>query len=663
MIATLQKPHVGAFGDEYRNFWRQARAPRLRTMREFAEEEIRIPNGPFAGLKYRADRLPYCDLWFEAVDHGPWNRFCATGPTQSGKTLTCFVIPTLYHLFEIGEGVGLGVPHMDMAADKWRKDLLPVIMRSRYCDLVPAVGGGSRGGKVQAIDFKNGATLRFLTGGGSDKTIAGYTVRVLVITETDGMDEAGGRSREADRVTQLEVRTRAFSDRKRVYMECTVSIEKGRTWKEYNQGTASQILLPCPHCKKRVALEREHLRGWEDADNVVDAGEGASFFCCECGEAWSREECVAANKNGILVHRGQEVDSSGRVVGDPPKTNTLGFRWSAVNNLLQKPADIGADEWTAVRDDDEANAEKKMCQFVWAVPYVPPIIDSVPLIYRNIVKRTRELKRGVVPSTASYLTMTIDLGLNLCHWVAIAHDEDSTSHVVDYDVVETAAATVGEERGILLALRDAREIVLKGWECEGEEGRRVPDQVWVDSGGKWAGIVYAFCRESREKGKQRFRPTRGLGASQDMERVYSRPKKTGNVVVKIGEGWHASVMRTGLFLFELNADHWKSHVHQRLSMPIDERGAMSLFSAHPNDHLSFAKHLTAEKRTEEFVPGKGTIVRWEQVRKNNHWLDTCYMASACANFCGAKLIRAPKRRRRAHGSATTRDRAWVATQR
>ena len=84
-----------------------ARRRRLRSMRAFAEEEIVIPGGPFAGRRFRCERQPYTRLWFDAVDSGIWPRCVATGPTQSGKTLSCFTIPLLYHLFEIGETVSV----------------------------------------------------------------------------------------------------------------------------------------------------------------------------------------------------------------------------------------------------------------------------------------------------------------------------------------------------------------------------------------------------------------------------------------------------------------------------------------------------------------------------------------------------------------------------
>src|SRR5262245_51129682 len=269
--------------DDLTWFLQRARPRRVRSLRDFAEQEIVIPDGPFQGRRFKCDRQPYTRLWFDAVDTGHWNRCVATGPTQSGKTLTCFVIPLLYHLFEIGETVICGLPDMDMAADKWREDILPSIEQSRFRDLLPRSGGGSRGGRVETLQFRNGATLKFMSGGGGDKSRAGFTSRAVVITETDGMDQPGMTSREADKITQLEARTRAYGSRKRIYMECTVSTEQGRTWQEYTHGTQSRIALPCPHCRGWVCPEREHLTGWQSADSQAGARQTGAFSCPACG--------------------------------------------------------------------------------------------------------------------------------------------------------------------------------------------------------------------------------------------------------------------------------------------------------------------------------------------------------------------------------------------
>ena len=63
-----------------------------------------------------------------------------------------------------------------------------------------------------------------------------------------------------------------------------------------------------------------------------------------------------------------------------------------------------------------------------------------------------------------------------------------------------------------------------------------------------------------------------------------------------------------------------------------------MFEAQPQEHLSLAKHLTAEIKTEEFVAGKGTVTKWERIRRQNHWFDALYNACVAGNGCGVKLV-------------------------
>ncbi len=97
-------------------------------------------------------------------------------------------------------------------------------------------------------------------------------------------------------------------------------------------------------------------------------------------------------------------------------------------------------------------------------------------------------------------------------------------------------------------------------------------------------------------------------------------------------------MRPRIYLAEVDADHWTTFVHQRLTTPVGQPGALTLFQASSHEHLSLAKHLTAERQTEEFVVGKGVVTRWERVRKSNHWLDALYNACAAGHLVGVRLL-------------------------
>lgn len=618
----------------------QSQASIVRPMSQWVEEEIVLPSGPFAGERYKHFRHPASRLWFDAIDSGRWSRFAATGPTQNGKTLMCYVAPVLYHIFEIGETVIVGLPSMDMGNDKWQQDFLPVIEASNYRDLLPVKGEGSKGGQVKrAITFRNGATLRFMTAGGSDKQRAGYTARVVAVTETDGMDEAGESSREADKIEQIEGRTRAFGRTgKRIYLECTVSIERGRIWQEVKNGTDSRIVRPCPHCGAYVAPEREHLVGWDTATSEEEAASEAVWCCPACGEVWSEEERVAAGRNAILVHRGQEVTVDGVVEGSPPATQTLGFRWSAIDNPFATTGQLGAEEWKARRDKDRENAEKKMRQFVWALPYEPPDVDLTPLDPADVSSRRTTWKKGELPSDCVGIAVGIDTGKKKLHWEAKAVRSDGSKAVIDYGSQEVAADRLGVFKGLVEALHKLHAYLDGGW-----AGGRRPDQVWIDSGyHEHTDAVYAFCAEVNKGlplGAERYRPAKGYGEGQSRIGRYVSPRGKSHDIVYIGREYYIARLRRngklvhGVLLVHINGDHWKSELHQGLSLPSDQPGAISLFDSPDQfEHSEYAAHITAEKQVEKFIPGRGTVIVWERLSRDNHLLDAGYYATAACDF-------------------------------
>ncbi len=133
------------------------------------------------------------------------------------------------------------------------------------------------------------------------------------------------------------------------------------------------------------------------------------------------------------------------------------------------------------------------------------------------------------------------------------------------------------------------------------------------------------------------RPRRGAAASQQW---YNRPTQTGSLVKHIGEGFHINRLPAErLHLCEVDADHWKTWVHQRLSTPIGQTGRDDALQAPPQEHLALAKHLTAE--TED----RGVRRRQGRGRRNG---------SACAGrttgsmrcttparpdtYCGVRLV-------------------------
>ena len=153
-----------AIDEEWAAFKANCRARKLRSLRQFAEEEIIIPSGPLKDTRFRCDTQPAAGVWFDLLQSANWRSYCITGPVQDGKSFFGYVIPALYHLFEIGETCVLAAPDGDMVTDKWQVDLLPVIRATRFAALLPTSGKGSRGGDAGTMAFGNGAILKFMTG-------------------------------------------------------------------------------------------------------------------------------------------------------------------------------------------------------------------------------------------------------------------------------------------------------------------------------------------------------------------------------------------------------------------------------------------------------------------------------------------------------------------
>ncbi len=106
-------------------------------------------------------------------------------------------------------------------------------------------------------------------------------------------------------------------------------------------------------------------------------------------------------------------------------------------------------------------------------------------------------------------------------------------------------------------------------------------------------------------------PSMGFGVGQDSG-IYREKKEKTESAPWIGERYHlAKIEGCRVARAEIDVDYWKAWVHARLDTPLDQPGAMTLFQpmAGPNEHLGYAKHLTAEKQVIENVAGRGEVRR------------------------------------------------------
>lgn len=606
---------------------------KVRTLSEFAQDCIVIPpGGPYEGRYFSIDLQPYTRLFFDTIDasiRGTGKKFyrtAATGPTQTGKTLTCSTIPLMYHQFELEEDTTYGVPTLDMAGDKWRRDILPVVSAGEFRRYLPKQGRGARGGSAMfsGIDFGNGTALKMMPAGGSDKQRAGYTARVLAATEIDGYKQRT-ESEEGSVVRQMEGRLRAHAvEHRRIYLECTVTVEEGAIWQEYINGSQSVILLPCQFCGEHVCLERTDFKGWQDCASDVEAMDKARFYCPKCNAAWTEEARRDANKKCVLSHTNEST--------------TFSFRWSAVNNMFLSMRDIAYDEWHASKRIDRDNAEREMCQFVWATPYIaPPPPDYISV--ESLQQSVKGYMRGIVPEWAEFITVGCDVGKHLLHWCAVAWARNGTGHIIDYGRCECPSEELGPVAGIKNGLNTLHDLTATlGWQKQ--DGTPMPRDIgFVDTGwnpDEQADLIISWCKEK----KANWWPAKGLGHSQGgfrTKRMYTPPVNKTSTVLEIGDQWHAVMLGSGNVIIQHNVDFGKLFVHSRLQQSGGEPGAMTLFTVSDyREHVAFMKHLTSEQLIE--VDGEN---KWIKESSSNHWLDALVLATAAARKLGVSVIPEP----------------------
>lgn len=632
--------------------WRDAHTRPVRSLSQFAREELVIPEGKHRGEHFRDAVQPWARLLHEAIDSGRWNRVAVTGCVQAGKSLQGYVLPGIYHLFEHVETVVLAAPSMEIAKTKYRNEILPAILANpRFRRYLPERGGGSKGGVPEEILFTNGAHLKFMASHGGDESRSSYTTRVVIATEIDKMDRASSLSREASPVRQIEARASSYDESERAtYLECTTSIAEGAIAQEILQGTSSRIVCPCPGCGEWTTPERDCLKGWPGAETVFEARREGCWVCPACGIIWDDADRTAMNRAAKLLHAGEEITRDGTITGQPRETDTLGFRFSAFNNLFWSTATIAAAEWRAARAVDEESAEREACQFRWAVPHEPAEVALTPLSAEDVTRSQSGHKRGIVPPGSLGVTVGIDTGKRRCHWTAIAWTPDTTGHVLDYGEFPVEWQRLGTTQGLLEALSGFCQYA-KWQPASGGEPIK-PAQVWCDSGWhehteavyQWASRMNAA--EKLAPGQERYRPAKGHGQRQRMMTAYSAPKAITRDVRYIGREYHlVRLPKARQLLVHVNADVWKSEVQDRFARAESEPGRLMLFEALAGEHDEYSKHITAERAIEEYKPGRGSLIRLETIRRQNHFLDATYLATAAGDFLTTLLARPrqPKR--------------------
>lgn len=627
---------------------RNGRGVAPRSYTKWITEEVNLPmdGGPHQGKRYQFRFQPITELWAREIDSGRWNEFVYSGPSQSGKSFSGYVCPMLYHICELNESVGFGVPMEEMAGDKWTADIKPVMEASpRLRRLLPRSGPGSAGGTIRdRVVFANSAIAKIMTAGGSDQGKAGFTLRVILVTEAARFSKRTETSQEADPLEQMRARQRSIKvpDR-RTYIDGTKTIASELPASLWDTSSRSRIVSPCPHCGDWISPKRESLLGWKDARTEIEAAEKAAWFCPSCGEMIDADERRDSVSQSVILHGEQTITKRGQVIGDLPKTRRLFFDYGAWHNLFLDASDLAVDLWSAdqieIGTPARESSERKLSQFVFGVVYEPPIEELGDLLEESDISDRREVfPRGIAPADTQHLVVGTDVGEREIHWVMVAVRGNGTLHVVDYGSVDV-------DRGlpIRVGIRDALvelfTALLAGCalEREVEQQTRIALSLLHCDSGFMPEAVFQACRIMGAKTESSiFMPILGRGRSQMEARRYSAPSKKSNIVRKIdADGrWHISIVRRAkINQLTLDADAYKLIADSGFRTEPGRAGSITLFSGPGNVHRKFAKHQINEQFVTEEIPGEPPVSKWKRTGAN-HYKDALAYAVCAATRVG-----------------------------
>lgn len=576
--------------------------PPKRNAGQWADENrILPPESPEPG-KWRTSRVPYTAAIYEAVTDNRYSTIVAVMGSQMSKTEAMLNIAG--HRFDDGPYVpALYIGPTQKLVKSMSEDRFYKMLRS-----TPSLWEKLEKGHRDRTTEKFIAGVRFgFAWAGSAAELASHPAGLILLDERDRMsNDVEG---EGDPVELADARRKNYHNSKMV-IAGTVTIEGASpTWSLYESGTMGKWTWPCLHCSDSF-IPRLELLKWPEGATPAEAAQKAFVVCPNCGgeiqDKWKSE----MNARGFYTyHILKDPESREHIAVDYVPDSTTASFW--VSGLASPWVKFGRVAEKLVAAYNSREQER---------------IQTVVNTYGGELFRTKgdapdwtevmALRRTYLPDTkppgVQLIVMGADVQKNGIYFVIRGYGFNSESWLLQHGFV--AGETEYDDVWLLLAryrtnwqvngVRIARCFIDSGYR-PGDKFKRPENQ------------VYKFCTLHRNWAF----PTKGRES-------LDRPLKMSNIDVNQA----GRVLKSGLKLWHLDTDHFKSAIHDRIGWPEDQPGG---FHLHAHTDEDYCKQLTAE---EVIVKPSGKRV-WVTIRKDNHYLDCEMNALACAYSLQVQTLR------------------------
>ena len=409
-----------------------------------------------------------------------------------------------------------------------------------------------------------------------------------------------------------------------------------------------------------------------------------SEFVTLCRDGWTGSEDQDAPPIPLAAHRfylerradmdaGAEVSNPNRYDHrERPEGGTV--ETSALEHYFGWVARIGQESTSTEFDNDPPDPQEQ---------------EADGLSPHRIQHQVSGYARGVVPPGCVLLTMGIDVGKYMLHWVVIAWKPDGTSYVIDYEITKVHGTTAGTDEGLEAGLSAALRTVIQQRRDEPyctpdgtphQIGLTLIDEGW----GLTTTVVRRVCGEvgqiiqignSQEPNVQ---PAKGRGDGAKREQGGRLAPMFTQFLRRDwdhrpGDNWCRSrvllantVPEQRVWIYHHNAGTWKDWGIRRWLTHGDRAGCRFVFGLHQEaprvhmlTHADLSKQLCANCYRPEIVAGK-QVIKWGErpgmKGTKDHYQDAQELADVAASILGLRVADEPEQQPQAVGAEATPER-------
>lgn len=550
---------------------------------EWAERHLIVPDGPYAGARYRRSVNPYLSGIMDAFGLRSTKEIIVCGGPQTGKTLTLYACLCWCIHYRPAPRM-LAMPDDETMNRVTEAKLRPMFRKTKP---VREILGKSKG-SVQG--FLNGTAL-YLSSAASNAQRASISVQDLFLDEEDLFRATGGHG---DPVTDFRERTRQYPHTAKI-MRISKPIgdeEKSTIWRSLEQcDEVRHFQVICPACGTAQVMDPANIiseHNVRDPQRVRREKLGR-YRCPHCAYHWTdyaRDQAVA---------RGWwEAQES------VPNAERIGFHLPAYLSAAVSLSEVRAQQLELEKTDD-ADAHQAFANGVLARPYKPVIVKTDH--EEVLTLRDMDLPPRILPPGFKAVTLGIDMQAVGFWFMACAWTRNLDCVILDY--------------GRLLTWEDVQQQVFGSeYQVMGTDDVAMVWRAALDTGGTAvkddvSRTEQAYDFISRE-GRDVLFGTKGASHRQTLPVQW-------NVLEKMPQS--RAAIRGGMKLFTLDTFYFKKWATARL-----RPGARQPIRLHAQCDEMLAKQLTAE----ELVRERGKQV-WKQRRKDNHLFDCLCLNFACVH--------------------------------